>query len=78
MSFIKAQKVVRNADGRIISGSAAIVDAVYVNTGQKNHSRHVVRESKRQIIGVLRRVSCFGSIELKYYQNRRLFRWIRK
>ncbi len=50
MSFIKAQKVVRNADGHIISGSAAIVDAVYVNTGQKNHSRHVVREKLGRVL----------------------------
>lgn len=50
MSFIKAQKVVRDADGNIISGSAAIVDAVYVNTGTKNHSRHVVREKLGRIL----------------------------
>ncbi len=50
MSFIKAQKIVRNADGYIISGSAAIVDAVYVNTGQKSHSRHVVREKLGRVL----------------------------
>lgn len=50
MSFIKAQKVIRGADGNIISGSAAIVDAVYVNTGPKNHSRHVVREKLGRIL----------------------------
>ncbi len=50
MSFIKAQKVVRNANGHIISGSAAIVDTVYVSTGQKNHSRHVVREKLGRVL----------------------------
>lgn len=50
MSFIKAQKVVRDADGHIISGFAAIVDAVYINTGTKNHSRHVVREKLGRVL----------------------------
>ena len=45
MAFIKAQKVVRNADGTIRSGSAAVVDTVYVSTGQKNHCQHKVREN---------------------------------
>ncbi len=50
MSFIKAQKIVRNADGHIISGSAAIVDSVYVKTGRKNHSKHVVREKLGRVL----------------------------
>ena len=33
MAFIKAQKIVYDDSGRIISGSASVVDAVYVPTG---------------------------------------------
>ena len=44
MAFIKAQKIVRDDSGRVISGSAAIVDAVYVSTGAKAHSKQQVRE----------------------------------
>ena len=50
MAFIKAQKVIRNADGTIRSGSAAIVDTVYVSTGQKNHCQHKVREKLGRIL----------------------------
>ena len=35
MAFIKAQKVVRDENGVITCGSAAIVDTVYVSTGSK-------------------------------------------
>ena len=52
MSFIKAQKVVRDSSGTIISGSAAIVDTVYVRTGTKNHSKQVVREKLGKIISL--------------------------
>ena len=45
MAFIKAQKIIHDENGAIISGSAAIVDTVYVSTGSKNHSRHKVREN---------------------------------
>ena len=37
MAFIKAQKIVRDENGVITSGSAAIVDTVYISTGSKNH-----------------------------------------
>ena len=33
MAFIKAQKIVRDKKGVIASGSAAIVDTVYISTG---------------------------------------------
>ncbi len=38
MAFIKVQKIVRDENNVIISGSAAVVDTVYIGTGQKNHS----------------------------------------
>lgn len=36
MAFIKAQKIVRDNSGKIISGSAAIVDTIYISTGEHN------------------------------------------
>ena len=50
MAFIKAQKVIRDENGTITSGSAAIVDTVYVSTGSKNHSRHTVREKLGRVL----------------------------
>ena len=50
MAFIKAQKVIRDENGIITSGSAAIVDTVYVSTGQKNHSKQVVREKLGRVL----------------------------
>ena len=50
MAFIKAQKIVRNEDGNILSGSAAVVDTVYVKSGQRNHSKHVVRERLGKVL----------------------------
>ena len=50
MAFIKAQKVVRDENGVITSGSAAIVDTVYVSTGSKNHSKHSVREKLGRVL----------------------------
>ena len=50
MAFIKAQKIIRDANGVITSGSAAVVDTVYVKTGQKNHSKHVVREKLGKVL----------------------------
>ena len=35
MAFIKIQKLIRDDYGKIISGSAAIVDTKYVKTGTK-------------------------------------------
>ena len=50
MAFIKAQKIVRDDSGRVISGSAAIVDAVYVSTGAKAHSKQQVREKLGRVL----------------------------
>ena len=50
MAFIKAQKLKYDESGRIISGSAAIVDAVYISTGNKNHSTHKVRERLGKVL----------------------------
>ena len=50
MAFIKAQKIVRDDSGRIISGSASIVDAVYVRTGNSAHSRQQVREKLGRVL----------------------------
>lgn len=50
MAFIKAQKIVRDVSGRITSGSASIVDAVYVSTGNKAHSKQQVREKLGKVL----------------------------
>lgn len=50
MAFIKTQKIVRDDTGKIISGSAAIVDAVYVHTGGKAHSKQLVREKLGKVL----------------------------
>ena len=50
MAFIKAQKIVRDENGTITSGSAAVVDTVYIRTGQRNHSRQVVREKLGRVL----------------------------
>ena len=50
MAFIKAQKLVRDDSGSVISGSAAVVDSVYVKTGTKSHSRQEVREKLGRIL----------------------------
>lgn len=50
MAFIKTQKIVRSENGTIISGSAAIVDSVYVNTGRKDHSKQEVREKLGKVL----------------------------
>ena len=50
MAFIKAQKIVRDDSGRIISGSASIVDTVYVRTGNSAHSRQQVREKLGRVL----------------------------
>ncbi len=50
MAFIKAQKIVRDENGTITSGSAAIVDTAYVSTGQKNHSKQTVREKLGKVL----------------------------
>ena len=50
MAFIKAQKIVYDDSGRIISGSASVVDAVYVRTGGSAHSRQQVREKLGRVL----------------------------
>ena len=50
MAFIKAQKIVYDESGRIISGSASVVDAVYVRTGGNAHSRQQVREKLGRVL----------------------------
>ena len=50
MAFIKAQKIVYDDSGRIISGSASVVDAVYVHTGNSAHSRQEVREKLGRVL----------------------------
>ena len=50
MAFIKAQKIVYDDNNHIISGSAAIVDAVYVSTGSKAHSKQQVRERLGKVL----------------------------
>lgn len=51
MTFIKAQKVRRDDSGKIISGSAAIVDTVYGHYGSY-HSKHEVRERLGKVISL--------------------------
>ena len=50
MASIKAQKIRCDDDGRIISGSVAIVDTIYVSTGQKDHSRKETREKLGKVL----------------------------
>ena len=50
MAFIKAQKIVRDESGKVISGSAAVVDAVYVKTGARSHSRQEIREKLGRVL----------------------------
>ena len=49
MPFIKAQKVRRDGSGRIVSGSASVVDTEYV-AGAKYHSRQRVRERLGRVV----------------------------
>ena len=49
MGFIKAQKVVRDENGSIVSGSASIVDTIYGNYGAY-HSKQQVRERLGKVI----------------------------
>ena len=51
MAFIKAQKVRRDDSGKIISGSAAIVDTIYGHYGSY-HSKHEVRERLGKVISL--------------------------
>ena len=49
MGFIKAQKIVRDENGNIVSGSASIVDSIYGNYGSY-HSKQQVRERLGKVI----------------------------
>ena len=49
MAFIKVQKVRRNNNGIIISGSAAIVETQYAPS-DKYHSKHTVRERLGKVL----------------------------
>lgn len=49
MAFIKTQRIVRDETGVIISGSAAVVDTVYVR-GERYHSKQEVRERLGKVI----------------------------
>jgi transposase len=49
MAFIRTQKLVRNEDGSIKSGSAEIVDVQYVK-GARFHSKQVIRERLGRVI----------------------------
>lgn len=49
MAFIKVQKLVRDEDGRIISGSASIIDTVYDPT-RAGHSAHSTRERLGKVV----------------------------
>jgi len=50
MSFIKVQKLVTDNQGRILSGSASIVDSVYDKAAASGHSRQEVRENLGKVI----------------------------
>ena len=43
MAFIKSQILVRDGNGNIVSGSAAIIDTKYGDFGSY-HAKHIVRE----------------------------------
>lgn len=49
MAFIKAQKLVRDENGNITSGSASIIDTEYTNQG-KYHASHSVREKLGKVL----------------------------
>lgn len=50
MAFIRIQKLVRDSNGNIISGSAAIKESRYVKDGGKYHSKQIVRERLGKVI----------------------------
>lgn len=51
MAFLKIQKLVKDADGHILSGSAAIVESVY-HADRKYHSKQVVKEKLGKVISL--------------------------
>ena len=50
MAFIRVQKLVRDTEGNILSGSAAIKESQYVKDGGKLHSRQIVRERLGKVV----------------------------
>ena len=50
MAFIRVQKLVRDSNGNITSGSAAIKESRYVKDGGKFHSRQIVRERLGKVV----------------------------
>lgn len=50
MAFIRVQKLVRDGNGNILSGSAAIKESQYIKNGGKFHSRQIVRERLGNVI----------------------------
>ena len=50
MPFIRTQKLVYNDAGKIVSGSAAIVDVSYVASAEKYKSKQTVRERLGKVI----------------------------
>ncbi len=51
MAFIKTQKIVRDDSGKIISGSASIVDTIYGKYGTY-HAKHKTRERLGRVISL--------------------------
>lgn len=71
MAFLRVQKLVRDIDGNLFSGSTAIKESQYVMDGGKFHSRQIVRERVLCHIlhGVLREgshISCDNFIEKSF------------
>ena len=50
MPFIRVQNLKKDEQGRIVRGSAGLIDAVYVK-GQKQHSRQSRREVQGRVLG---------------------------
>ena len=50
MAFIRVQKLVRDTEGNILSGSAAIKESQYVKDGGKFHSRQIVCERLGKVV----------------------------
>ena len=50
MAFIRTRKLKYDENGKIVSGTAAIIDVKYVPGDQKYHSKQVVREKLGKIV----------------------------
>ena len=51
MPFIRVQNIKRNENGKIVSGSASIIDVKYVKD-RKHHAKQVVRENLGKVISL--------------------------